>query len=125
MNNKRVNYVVNEKNGIVAAEIKKCTDDVEDMMNERFIPCVTSSFTVSNRFYSKYDMNHKYRAVARLHPEDEWDENRGKVIATNKLTEVYHESMNKRLTKYADDFRKIADNIDKYLADRHFRVTNN
>lgn len=122
MNNRRVNYVVNEKNGIVAAEIKGCVYDAEAMINDRFIPCVTSGLTVSCSPYGnrKYDMNYKYRAVARLHPEDEWDENRGKVVATNKLTEAYHESMNKRLAKYADDFRKIADNIDQYLKDRHF-----
>lgn len=121
MDNKRVNFVVNEKNGIVAAEINGCAWDVEAMMNDRFIPCVTSDFTVSNKYAcGKYGMNFKYRAVARLHPEDEWDEHRGKVVATNKLTEAYHDSMNKRLAKYAEDFRKIADNIDKYLTDRHF-----
>ena len=125
MNNNRIKYIVNEKNGIVAAEIKKCMFDAEEMINDRFIPNVTSSFIVSNKLGGKYNMNHKYRAVARLHPEDEWNEKRGKVVATNKLTEVYHDSMNKRLAKYADDFRKIADSIDKYLADRHFRVTNN
>ena len=125
MDNKRVNFVVNEKNGVVAAEIEGCGYDAEDMINDRFIPCVTSGFMVSNRLNSKYSMNYKYRAVARLHPEDEWNANRGKVVASNKLTETYHESMNKRLAKYADDFRKIADNIDKYLADRNFRVTIN
>ena len=122
MDNKRVNFVVNEKNGIVAAEIERCAYDAEDMINDRFIPCVTSGFMVNSRLHSKYSMNYKYRAVARLHPEDKWDENRGKVVANNKLTEVYHDSMNKRLAKYADDFRKIADNIDKYLAERNFRV---
>lgn len=120
MDNKRVNFVVNEKNGIVAAEIERCGYDAEDMINDRFIPCVTSGFMVSNRLHSKYGMNYKYRAVARLHPEDQWNEQRGKVVATNKLTEVYHDSMNKRLAKYAEDFRKIAENIEQYLKDRHF-----
>lgn len=121
MNNNRVNFVVNEKHGIVAAEIKDCVWDAEAMMNDRFIPSVTSSFTVSNKYANdRHNMNFKYRALARLHPEDQWDENRGKVVAVNKLTEVYHESMNKRLAKYADDFRKIAENIEQYLKDRHF-----
>jgi hypothetical protein len=120
MNNRRVKHIINEKNGIVAAEIKECMFDAENMMNDRFIPSVTSSFMVNSKFNGKYSMNPKYRAVARLHPEDNWDESRGKVIATNKLTEVYHDSMNKRLAKYAEDFRKIADNIEQYLVDRHF-----
>ena len=121
MDNNRVNFVVNEKNGIVAAEIKGCEWDAEVMMNNRFIPSVTSSFTVSNKYRNdKYNMNFKYRTIARLHPEDEWDENRGKIVANNKLTEAYHDSMNKRLAMYAKDFRKIAENIEQYLADRHF-----
>ena len=121
MNNKRVNFVVNEKNGVVAAEIKNCVWDAEAMMNDRFIPGITSSFTVSNKCYDdRHNMNFKYRAIARLHPEDEWHENRGKTVAVNKLTETYHNSLNKRLAKYAEDFRKIADNIEQYLTDRHF-----
>ena len=122
MNNGRVKYIVNKNQGVVVAEIDQCKYDAEYMMNDRFIPDVTSSFTVSNTFNKtpRHNMNVKYKAVARLHPEDEWDEQRGKIVATNKLTESYHNSMNKRLARYAEDFRKIADNIEKYLKDRNF-----
>ena len=121
MDNKRIEYIVDKDNSVVVAEIKNCYMDAENMLNEKFIPSVTSGFRVDNNYkrYTKFDMNRNYKAVARLHPDDEWDERRGKVVATDKLTETYHHSMNKRLALYAEAFRKIADNIDKYLAKQH------
>ena len=123
MNNNRVSYIIDKGNNVVVAEIDGCLFDAEDMMNNRFIPSVTSGFQLANTGRNKFDMNRNYKAVAKLHPDDQWDEKRGKKIANDKLTEVYHHSMNKRLAKYAKDFRKIADNIDKYLEDRHFNAT--
>lgn len=123
MDYKRVGYIIDKGNNVVVAEIDGCLFDAEDMMNNRFIPSVTSGLHVSNVGKNKFDMNRNYKAVAKLHPDDQWDEKRGKKIANDKLTEVYHHSMNKRLAKYAKDFRKIADNIDKYLEDRHFNAT--
>lgn len=123
MNNNRASYIIDKGNNVVVAEITGCLFDAEDMMNNRFIPSVTSGFQLANTGKNKFDMNRNYKAVAKLHPDDQWDENRGKKIANDKLTELYHHSMNKRLAKYANDFRKIADNIDKYLEDRHFNAT--
>jgi hypothetical protein len=121
MNNKRIKYVVDKDNDVVVAEIKNCYFDAECMMNEKFIPNVTSGFRINNNCQrnTKFDMNRNYKAVAHLHPDDEWNEQRGKAVATDKLTETYHNSMNKRLAQYADSFRKIADSIDKYLAKQH------
>ena len=121
MDNKRIEYVVDKDNNVVVAEIKNCYLDAEEMLNEKFVASVTSGFRIDNSYkrFTKFDMNRNYKAVARLHPDDEWDEQRGKVIATDKLTETYHHSMNKRLALYADAFRKIADNIDRYLVKQH------
>ena len=124
MDNKRVNYISDKNNGVVVAEINGCFSDAADVINDKFIPSVTSGFTLYNSYRSKFDMNRKYKAVARLHPEDEWDEQRGKIIACDRLTEAYHNSMNKRLALYAEDFRKIADNIEQYLNERHFYDNN-
>lgn len=123
MDYKRVGYIIDKGNNVVVAKIDGCIFDAEDMMNNRFIPSVTSGFQIANTGMNKFDMNRNYKVVAKLHPDDQWDEKRGKKIANDKLTEVYHQSMNKRLAKYAKDFRKIADNIDKYLEDRHFNAT--
>ena len=123
MDNNRASYIIDKGNNVVVAEITGCLFDAEDMMNNRFIPSVTSGFHLANTGGNKFDMNRNYKAVAKLHQDDQWDEKRGKKIAHDKLTELYHHSMNKRLAKYANDFRKIADNIDKYLEDRHFDAT--
>ena len=123
MNNNRASYIIDKGNNVVVAEITGCLFDAEDMMNNRFIPSVTSGFHLANTGNNKFDMNRNYKAVAKLHPDDQWDEKRGKKIAHDKLTELYRHSMNERLAKYANDFRKIADNIDKYLEDRHFDAT--
>ena len=124
MDNKRVNYISDQNNGVVVAEIDNCFDDAEDVINKKFISSVTSGFSLWNTHRSKFDMNRKYKAVAKLHPEDEWDEQRGKIIACDRLTETYHNSMSKRLALYAEDFRKIADNIEQYLNERHFYDNN-
>ena len=120
MDNRRVKYIVDEENKVVVAEIECCEYDALDMLDSKFSTCVTSGMYVCNKYRSKFNMNRKYRAVAKLHPDDVWDEKRGRDIACDKLTETYHHSLNKRLALYAQDFRKIADEIDKYLAKKKF-----
>ena len=121
MDNRRVKYIVDEENKVIVAEIENCESDAMDMLMGKFVSSVTSGFDLYNKmFHSKFNMNHKYRAVAKLHPDDVWNEKRGRDIACDKLTETYHHSMNKRLALYAQDFRKIADEIDKYLAKKKF-----
>lgn len=124
MDNRRVNYFVDKENGVVVAEIDGCRDDANTLMNDKFVSNVTSGFDVWEKFNSKFQMHRKYKAVARLYPGDEWNENLGKSIALDKLTESYHNSMNKRLALYAHDFRKIANEIDQYLEKRKFPEKN-
>ena len=121
MDKSRVMYSTDKNNKVTIAEIKHCDLDAMDFLNERFVSNVTSGITINMPYgrESKFGMNRKYKAVAKLHPGDEWDEERGKAIACNKLTESYHKGLNKRLAKYAHDFRRIADDIDRYLAKQH------
>lgn len=124
MDNTRVQYIINKENGVVVATINSCDCDAEKIVNSKFIPNVTSGFTIMNNYDNdKFYMNSNYKAIAKRHPDDKWDARLGKKIANDKLTEAYHNGLNKRLKKYANDFRKIADDIDKYLEDRHFNVT--
>lgn len=123
MDNQQVKYIVDEENKVVIAEIDSCWYDAERMLNDKFVVNVTSGMRIEAPWMakSKFAMNKKYKAVARLHPDDTWDEKRGKDIACDKLTEKYHRSINKRLAMYAHDFRKIADEIDKYLESKKFQ----
>lgn len=122
MDNDRVKFMVDRDNKVVVAEIKGCTFDALELVNRKFVSNTTSGIEINVGNLPrnpKFEMNTKYKAVARLRPGDEWDEERGKEIARNKLTEVYHNGVNKRLANYSTYLRKIADNIDAYLAKQH------
>lgn len=67
MDNNRASYIIDKGNNVVVAEITGCLFDAEDMMNNRFIPSVTSGFQLANTGNNKFDMNRNYKAVAKLH----------------------------------------------------------
>lgn len=121
MNKTRVKYIVDEKNGIVVAEIDGCRYDAIEELNRRFIPNVTSGIDIVwNYGNHKFLMKDKYRAIAKCHKDDTWDAEFGKRIACAKLTDVYHRSMNKRLNLFVSKFSRIIDGITTYLADKKF-----
>lgn len=121
MDKTRVKYIVDEKNGIVVAEINECRYDAIEELNNRFIPNVTSGIAVSWDFGNpKFLMKNKYRAVARCHEEDTWDEEFGKRVACAKLTDVYHRSMNKRLNLFVTKFSRVIYDVAVYLSDKKF-----
>lgn len=121
MDKTRVNYIVDDKNRIVVAEIDGCRYDAINELNNRFIPNVTSGIHVEWDFGNrKFMMKDKYRAVAKCHEEDTWDEAFGKRVACAKLTDVYHRSMNKRLNLFVAKFSRIANEVSDYLSDKKF-----
>lgn len=121
MDKTRVKYIVDEKNGIVVAEIDGCRYDAIHELNNRFIPNVTSGIDVDWDFGNrKFLMKDKYRAIARCHEDDTWNEEFGKRVACAKLTDVYHRSMNKRLNLFVTKFSRIIDDITAYLSDKKF-----
>jgi hypothetical protein len=121
MDKTRVKYIVDKNNGIVVAEIDGCRCDAIEELNRRFIPNVTSGIDVMWSYGNrKFLMKDKYRAVARCHEEDTWDEEFGKRVACAKLTDVYHRSMNKRLNLFVTKFSRIVGEISDYLSDKKF-----
>ena len=122
MDNDRVKFMVDRDNKVVVAEIKSCTFDALELVNRKFVSNTTSGIEINVGDLlrnPKFEMNHSYKAVARLRDGDEWDEQVGKAVALDKLTEVYHNGVNKRLANYSTYLRKIADNIDGYLVKQH------
>ena len=122
MDSKRVKYTIDRDNKVVVAEIKNCTFDAVDLVNRKFVSNTTSGIEINVGDLlrnPKFEMNHSYKAVARLRDGDEWNEQIGMDVARNKLTEAYHNGVNKRLANYATYLRKIADNIDTYLKKQH------
>ena len=121
MDKTRVNYIVDEKNGVVVAEINNCRYDAIEKLNSRFIPNTTSGITVfPTGWFSKFAMNNKYRAVAKKHPDDEWNETTGKREALNKLTDIYEAALNRRLALFMQKFDRIVGEVADYLSDKKF-----
>ena len=121
MDKTRVNYIVDEKNRIVVAEIYGCRHDAIEELNNRFIPNVTSGIITSWDYNNcKFLMKDKYRAVAKCHEEDIWDAEFGKRVACAKLTDVYHRSLNKRLNLFVAKFSRIVNEVSDYLSDKKF-----
>ena len=122
MDKTRVNYIVDEKNRIVVAEIDGCRYDALHELNNKFIPNVTSGIGVIGDYArSKFMMKDKYRAVAKCHEEDTWDAEFGKRVACAKLTDVYHRSLNKRLNLFSAKFSRIVYDVTSYLFDKSFK----
>ena len=121
MDKTRVNYIVDEKNGVVVAEIDRCQYDAIAKLNSRFIPNTTSGITMlPSGEFSKFTMNKKYRAVAKKHPDDEWNETTGKREALNKLTDIYEAALNRRLALFMQKFDQIVGEVADYLSDKKF-----
>jgi len=119
MNKNKVTYKVFPEQGIVTAEISGCWYDAINIINERFMPNVTSALRIDlNNDNERFFMPKKFKAVAKCHPDDKFDEEVGKRVALNKLTDIYHRSLNTHLVNFMEAFYDCHLEIDSYLIKR-------
>ena len=124
----RVEYLHFPVQGIVVAKIEGCAWDAVDEINNKFIQPSTSALFIDwkmGRKHAEFKMPHSFKAIARCHEEDEYDEKKGESIALKKLTDKYQSSLNKRFylfLKYMDKSLKI---MDKYFEGKTFQVLTN
>ena len=79
MNIERVKYVVVKDKGIVRAIISGCEYDAFEAFHKKImLPSTHYLALCANGDHEKFVMPYQFSAVARLHPEDEWDEETGK-----------------------------------------------
>lgn len=121
MQKDRVKFFVDRENKVVVATIIGCRYDAIDKINS-LISNVSSYEYLDVYFKSKLLMNDTYKAVAKCDDEDEFDEEIGKKIAMDKLTERYHKSLNNRIVKFIEMFDKVLDESVDYLVKRKFLV---
>ena len=114
MKKQNVQYVVDKKNRVVIATIDDCRWDAVDKINKKFIHQATSKMEILP-LSSDMLMPNRFKAVARCCPEDEWDENVGKRLACERLTEKYEKSLNRRMARFMVDMDKVIDEMSKYL----------
>lgn len=99
MNNNRVIFKVFPEHCVIKAEISDCMFDAINEFNHKFLAHSTSSLALST-FYcrdEKFIMPDTFSVVVRCHPDDEFDEEKGKLLALNRLADKYTKSLNKHL----------------------------
>ena len=120
MDAKRVKYKVIEEHGIVIAEIKYTTWDAINEFNKRFMAHSTSKLELCGCFDEHFCMPNSFKAIAKCHEDDVFDENVGKRIALNKLIDKYERSKNNKFARIMLVFDKTLKALDKYFETREF-----
>ena len=83
-----VKYIVNKEKGVVVAYLDKDATLAFKTKNVRELLKGASdrmTYRICDKYYDVYKEPFTFKAVAKLHPKDEWDEELGKRIALDKL----------------------------------------
>lgn len=127
MNNNRVIFKVFPEHRIIKAEIDDCMFDAINEFNRKFLAHSTSSLALST-FYckgEKFLMPNTYSVVVRCHPDDEFDEEKGKRLALDRLADKYTKSLNKHLDNILISLDKSLERLAEYLSDYEYKTMNN
>ena len=117
---KEIEYKVYKEQGVVVAIAKDCVYDAINRFDTKFVKTTSSYLHIGFgslfnfpdlRFY----MPNTVRAVARLSPEDVWDENIGKEIAFKKLCNKYEQAITKRMRNIFKVLCSVLDKVNKEL----------
>ena len=127
MNNNRVIFEVIPEHRIVKAEINDCEFDAISKFNRKFLAHSTSSLTLTpaNCYDEKFMMQNTYSVVVRCHPDDEFDEEKGKRLALDRLADKYTKSLNKHLDNILISLDKSLERLAEYLSDYEYKTMNN
>lgn len=127
MNNNKVIFKVFPEHRIIKAEINDCMFDAINEFNRKFLAHSTSSLALST-FYcrgEKFLMPNTYSVVVRCHPDDEFDEEKGKRLALDRLADKYTKSLNKHLDNILISLDKSLERLAEYLSDYEYKTMNN
>ena len=98
-----INHYVDKKNGVVVAVARGCEYlAIDEICKENRIFGFQSS---------KYLIQGTYRAVARLGAGDEFDEDKGKIIAEKKLRAKLDKIIAKKLSLFAADLTVLSQSL--------------
>ena len=73
----------------------------------------------------RYKMQKRYTAIARCHPEDEWSEEIGKMVAFSHLKDNVCRAFFRRATRFIDEYDAAIDNAVAQLNDLGRRLEAN
>lgn len=116
MKHENVEFKVIEDKRIVVAKISDISGDAIEAFNNKFLPHATSKLWMSAAWSDQeFYMPISLKVVARCHPDDEFDVEKGKSIALKKLTEKYNNSLDRHLKHIYNALYKCLDNMEDYL----------
>lgn len=117
----RVTFKELPEHGIIIAEIRDTAFDAEFEFNRKFLAQSTASLELWTKMGDeKFRMPKMFRAIARKHPDDEWNVEVGKRIALNKLIDKYEASKNKHLANIMVYMDKTLETLSKALENKKF-----
>lgn len=122
MKMENVQYTVIKDNGIIKAEVHGCTLDAFREFNKRFMFHSTSKMRIlCEEFHGSFNfiMPEKFSVIVKLHPDDVWDEEKGKKIALRRLATKYNNALDKRLHNMYKALDKSMCKLEAYLEDHH------
>ena len=106
-----INYKIDKKNKVVKATFK---EDIWDAIHYFFIE--KRNLKISTRTITKFVSNKKFVGKARCVSKDEFDVEKGKMIARDKLIEKFNKTIfqiaeyeTNRLKKQSERLEEIAD----------------
>lgn len=120
MNVERVNYVVIKESGIVRATISECEYDAFEAFDSKFMLPSTHYLALCPSYeHERFMMPYQFSVVAKMHPEDEWDEEFGKKVALKKLSEKYNSSLDKHIANMYNALKSVLEKAEVYLDNRN------
>lgn len=104
-----IKYNVIESQRKVVAKIDNCENDAYNV--------ISKACNGMLEFFNgeSFKLPTYFTAVAKCHPDDEFDIEKGKEIARKRVIEKYNDAMSYILLDFATVFDICADNIDKVI----------
>lgn len=108
-----VKYVIQPEQKKVVAYIEGTRNLFNDFVEENAGPWIDQDFWISDSqdFSKKLEMPNKFVGVATCGPDDEWNEDTGRLIAFDRMKDSLNKSFFKRANTYVAAMEKALDDF--------------
>ena len=107
---KNATYHINKDKRVITCVLHNCTDDFNDF--EHSVHDKRERRLVVAYLYAGFAMKKGYVGIARCAPEDEWDEEKGKLLAFHRAKRAYDVDFFRCAQNFVDDLDRC---MDEYL----------
>lgn len=105
----KITYNIDKENRIITASMDECVFDAYDNLKKIGLDAnlLLNFFDLA---WNEFAMRRVYNGVAKCHPDDDWDEEKGKELAKARLLRKYYKD-------YAHLFGKILFKINRFSSE--------